>query len=358
MFERLAGDREAIAVEQTLGEEGFHHRENSANRDKLAHQISATGLEICQHGNAGTDASEIVKGELDVRGVGDREQVQNRIRPATESDGDRDGIFERFLGNDVRRADAALEHVQNGGACVAAIEVFLWRDRVLRRAVRQAETHGLDRGRHGVGGIHPSAGSRAGDGFGLDLLEFLFRDFVCGALADGLEDRDDIQLALGQAAGHDGSAINKNRRTVHPGHRHHAPRHVFVTPADRDESVEALAAHNRLDRVGNDLARDERVFHSLGAHRNAIRDGDGIENRGLAARLVDAERGLAGELVDVHVAWRDHAPGGSDADLRLGKITLLVADRIKHRAARGAAEAIENSRGKGTHGGIGFRRHG
>jgi len=50
----------------------------------------------------------------------------------------------------------------------------------------------------------------------------------------------------------------------------------------------------------------------------------------------------------VHVARCDHAPRGSDADLRLGKIGFREADRIEHRAARGAALTVENDGREGT----------
>ena len=53
-------------------------------------------------------------------------------------------------------------------------------------------------------------------------------------------------------------------------------------------TVEALAAGDRLDGIGDHLARDERVFHPLGAHGDAVGDGDGVEDERLAAGLRDA----------------------------------------------------------------------
>ena len=43
--------------------------------------------------------------------------------------------------------------------------------------------------------------------------------------------------------------------------------------------------------------------------------------------------GLPRELVDVHVAGRDHAPGRGDADLRFLEILARESDRMKHRPA-------------------------
>ena len=97
-------------------------------------------------------------------------------------------------------------------------------------------------------------------------MQFFFGDFIRGALTDGLEDGDDIQLPFGEATGQDGSAVNKDSRTVHANDRHDACRHIFVAAADGYKSVKALTAHDCLDRISDDLARDERVFHAFGAH--------------------------------------------------------------------------------------------
>ena len=84
------------------------------------------------------------------------------------------------------------------------------------------------------------------------------------------------------------------------------------------------------------------------AHRDAVGNGDGVENDRLAAAFVHALLGFERELVDVHVARRDIAPGGGDADERLLEILGLEADRIKHGAGGGAFVAVKNDAGKGT----------
>ena len=102
-----------------------------------------------------------------------------------------------------------------------------------------------------------------------------------------------------------------------------AARHVLVAAADRHEAIHSLAADDRFNGVGNDFAGNQRVFHPLGAHRDAVGNGDGIEDDRFAACGVGAGFGLARQFVDVHVARRNHAPGRSDADHRLGEILLL-----------------------------------
>jgi hypothetical protein len=91
-------------------------------------------------------------------------------------------------------------------------------------------------------------------------------------------------------AGQDGAAVDEDAGAVEARHGHDAAGHVLVAAADGDEAVEALAADDGLDGVGDDLAGDERVLHALGAHADAVGDGDGVEDDGLAAGGVDALR--------------------------------------------------------------------
>lgn len=168
--------------------------------------------------------------------------------------------------------------------------------------------------------------------------------------ADGFEHGHHVEVLFlafdFRAAGHDRAAINENGRTVHAGHRHHAAGHILVTATNRDEAVHAFAADDRLDRIGDDLAGNERVFHPFGAHGDAVGDGDGVENHPFTARGVRALGGLDGELVDVDIARSHFAPGGSDADLRLGEILLFESDSVEHRAAGRAVWAIKHETGK------------
>ena len=165
--------------------------------------------------------------------------------------------------------------------------------------------------------------------------------------ADGFEDGHDVQLAsvAGDAAGQNRAAVDKHARAVHARHGHHAGGHVFVATADGHEAVHALAADNRLDGIGNHLAADERIFHALRAHRNAIGNGDGVKNNRLAAGRVCAALGFLREQIDVHIARGDIAPSGGDADDWLFKITGLEASRIKHRATGCTVWAIEHDSG-------------
>ena len=101
-------------------------------------------------------------------------------------------------------------------------------------------------------------------------------------------------------------------------HRHHHARQGLVAAGEADQRIVGVAAHHGLDAVGNDLARQQREFHALVLHGDAVGDRDGAEFPRRAAGFGDAALGefrLAGEA---HVAGRhlpfrrhhaDHRPG-------------------------------------------------
>ena len=120
----------------------------------------------------------------------------------------------------------------------------------------------LDGARHRVRGIHPPTRTRAGDRVLLDQSGAPRRRELptSGMLADRFEHtRNNIQTLSPRhferrTTRQNSAPIDKNRRPVHPGHRHDTGRHVLVTTTERHEAIHPLAAHHRLDRVGDHLA--------------------------------------------------------------------------------------------------------
>jgi hypothetical protein len=188
----LAGDGQAMAVQEALIEEHLEQRLEAADTDEVSHVVLAARLEVGEHRHASSDALEVLEGELDARGMGHRDQVKHGVRRTAEGDDDRDGVLERVLGKDVRRADVLLDQFEHGLAGALAIRELGFGVGELRRAVRQAETQRFNRRGHGVGGIHTAAGAFARDGADFDFLEFALADLLASMLTDGFEDGDDI----------------------------------------------------------------------------------------------------------------------------------------------------------------------
>ena len=117
----FAGDGEGVAVEKALVEQHFHQRPDAANGDDFAHQMFSARLQIRENGHVFADAREIVNGQLHLRGVRDGKQVQHGVRGTAQRDDHGDGVLKGFLGEDVERLDANLQHFHDARAGAAAI---------------------------------------------------------------------------------------------------------------------------------------------------------------------------------------------------------------------------------------------
>ena len=141
--DRAARDREAAAVQHAGVEQRLLQRLNAADADQLRHQVAAARPQVGEHGRAIADAREVGERELDARLVRDREQVQHGVRRAAERNDRRDRVLERFLAQDVRRLDAALDQRHDGLAGAAAVVGLGARHGLLRGAVREAQARAL-----------------------------------------------------------------------------------------------------------------------------------------------------------------------------------------------------------------------
>ena len=198
---------------------------------------------------------------------------------------------------------------------------------------------------HGVGGELASAGAGAGTGGGFESFELVVVDLAGGVRAHAFEDLEDGDLFVGavgllEVAGGDAAAVEHEAGDVEAGERHDAGGHVLVAAGDADEAVEAVAAGDEFDAVGDDFAADERGLHALRAHGDAVVDGDGVELHGHAAGLADALLDGFGDLAEMEVAGADLGPGVGDADEGLVQVFLAEADGAEVAAGGGAVGAF------------------
>ena len=143
----------------------------------------------------------------------------------------------------------------------------------LSRAERR-EADELHRHRHRVGGVLTAAGAVGRAGVVFEELQLLFADLAGLVGADRLVDRADRRFLAVDLAGQDRAAVEQEAGDVEPGQRQREAGQRLVAGAETDDRVEHVAAADQLDRVGDHLAGDERGLHALGAHRDAVGDGD------------------------------------------------------------------------------------
>ena len=121
-------------------------------------------------------------------------------------------------------------------------------------------------------------------------------------------------------------------------------------PGNGDQRVVPLRAHDGLDRVGDQIARRQRVAHAVGAHRQAVADADGVEAEPDETGGLHAFLDVCGQPIEVHVAGVALVPHAADADLRLLQIGVGQADAVEHRLRRALAARLSDAGGVFVHG--------
>ncbi len=186
----------------------------------------------------------------------------------------------------------------------------------------------------------PSAGAAARAGRVLELTELGRRHPTTGVRPYPLEDVLDGDVAPLEPSGTNRPAVEHQRGQVEPEQRHGRAGKGLVAPDQRDHAVEEVAPADQLDGVGDHLAADQRGLHPLGAHGDAVADGDGVELHRRAARGPDALLHLFREPAEVEVAGHGLGPGAGHADERPRQVLGAEADGLEHRPRRGAVRAL------------------
>jgi hypothetical protein len=210
----------------------------------------------------------------------------------------------------------------------------------MSRVVRQRHSHGLGRTGHRVGGVHPAARALARADCPLDRVDLLAADQSTGARSDRLERVDDRDLAIADPARQDRTGVEEDGGDVESRRCHQHRRLGFVAAGQQDTAVEPFRSEDRLDRVGDDLPGDQRVVHSVVAHRDPVRDGDGPELHGKSAGGVHALLGSFRQPVQREVARGELVPRRPDADLRLLPVVIGHPDGSQHASCRRAFKTV------------------
>ena len=286
------------------------------------------------------DAVEVVEVEFHMRLVGQRQEVQHRVRRPAERRRDGDRVLEGLLRHDLTRRDPEAQQVDDRRAGSLGIALTATVDRRRRRGARQAHPDRLGDRTHRVGREHAATRALAGTRGRLDLVEFLLGHRARGARPHRLEHARDVGRHPVVLARHGRTVVDEHAREVEAGGSHQHRRDRLVAAREPDEAVEALGVHHGLDRVGDHLARHERGAHPLVAHRDAVADGDRSELEREAAGLPNADLGVLGELAQRHVARGDLVPRRRDRDLRLVPVVVAHPDGAQHRPRRRLLHAV------------------
>ena len=267
----------------------FMHDREAADPVEVGHHVLAARLEVRDVRRAPGDAVEVVDRDVDLCVVRDRRDVQTAfVDPPTAQ--------------------------QTAIAFSNASRVMMSRGRMPRFSMsRTASPEALDsssRRTSSIAGIDADIGSDIPSATPIDDIVFAVNMpahapgpghaarsrspeivFAHRPGRDGTDAFDDVDVGDVVAvvgARHDRPAVLVDGREVKSRDRHDHRGLRLVAAADREDAVEPLGMDDQLDRVGDHLAARERRAHPFVTHRDAVRDGDGVELERDAAGAADA----------------------------------------------------------------------
>ena len=239
-----------------------------------------------------------------------------------------------------RQRPASLQHLHHQPPGLARDLRALGIDAGDHRDVGHGQPHRLGNHRHGVGGELSGAGADRRQAGPLDALKRRLVDFAGHEAADGLVGIEHGEGFALEPPGQRAAAIDEDRRHVAADHAHHHAGQRLVAAAESDQRVVGEAVHHGLDRIGNQLAREQRELHPLMVHADAVGNRDGGEFARRAAGLRDSGFGGIDLEIVGHVAGRLLALHADDADHRLCERLVVEPHRAHEGAVRRTIEAI------------------
>jgi hypothetical protein len=175
---------------------------------------------------------------------------------------------------------------------------------------------------------------------GQAFFDEVFVAHLAGAVgADRFEHADHGQILALPFAGLDGAGVDVNAGHVDARHCDHAARHVLVAAAAHQHAVHRLAVDRGFNRIGDDFARHQRVFHRFGAHADAV--GDRRHAKDLRHRAGCAQRRhrTIDQRLDAGIARVHVRVAVGDADDRFFEIAVAETDCAQHGAIGRACDA-------------------
>ena len=243
-------------------------------------------------------------------------------------------VVESAARDDIARTNILPHRVHDHLAAMPRRIVFAIVDLRNRVDVARGQTDDFHNRRHGVRRILPAAGARPGTRRILNSKKFVIADAARRIGPDGFEDiLDNYVFTLVFSRQH-GPAIEDCAGDVQAQQRHGSSGYGLVAGNERDDAVEHVPSGYQFDRIGNHFPADKRSLHALGAHRDPIADGNGVELHGRSAGFTNSARHVDGQLAQVVVARHRADPCVCDSDDGLFQVFVGKTDGLQVRARR------------------------
>lgn len=331
------------------GQQLFERGGDAAGVEEVFHLVLPGRAHIGDERRAAAERIEARQRQVDAEAPGDGGQVDNGVGAATERMQQRDGVVEGLGSENLRRADASLDQLQDlatGGGGQAQAARIGGGDGAI---AGQGDAERFHQRVHGRCRAHDHAVPVAAHevlfdrlvGLGVNRPGLVFGG-VAAAVGAGAEDFALVMaVEHGTAAEHDGGDIGA-------GGAHQRGRRGLVAIGQQDDAIERVAADHLLGVHGRQVAAEHGSRAEVG-----FAEGDGGEFQREAAGLQDAALDRFADLAQVAVAGVELAVGVADADERASHIGAVVAHSGGEGAVGEAGDAFFAEEGLGAAGGHG-----
>jgi hypothetical protein len=133
-----------------------------------------------------------------------------------------------------------------------------------------------------------------------------------------------------------------------PRHPHNAPRHILITPRNRNISIMKLRTSHSLDAIRNDLSRLQTEPHPLTTHRNAITNPNSVILPRQHLLLLHRPLDLLADIQEVRVARVAFPPDTRDSDLGVVFEDVFIGDAGGVEHCLGGGEVMLAGQGGGV----------
>ena len=346
LAQRLAGDGHHVQMQHGL--DLLHHPGHAACVVEV----------LCGPVAGGTDVQQVVCAAMHpVKGVGvdlnaklmrDGGQVHGGVGGAGDGGVHHDGVLKALLGHDILGGDALLDQLHQLLAGIVGGLLQLRGGGGHQGGARQHQTQCLGHDLHGGSGAHKGAGTAAGAGVVLVVIQLAVGDdaglFPCVKLADLLQRQQLVDgaggvvdhILLGQGVGfHHAAGDHDGAHVLQTADAHEHGGHRFVAAGDEHAAIVDAGVCLCLHQIDDGVTVGQRVVDAVMTLCDAVAHIGGKIAGRLAAVIVDRLHGLLDELIQMSAAGMAVAEGALHHDLGLGKVLDLPAHTHLQRVVLG-----------------------
>ena len=235
------------------------------------------------------------------------EQMEHSICTSSHSDVECHCIKESITSGDVTRQNALVsiliicQRILNYLACGIAEKLYpVLVSRENSAVSGQRETDSLGQGVHRVCREHARARAAARTSTALNLCHLFIADTWVGTLHHCC---DEVGILATPAASLHRTSRAEHRRDVQTHRCHqHARRHL-VAVGDTNHRISLMCIHHILHRVGYDVARRQRIEHTIMSHSNSVVDGDSVKLGRIASHALNLLAHYLSNFMQMCMTW-------------------------------------------------------